>query len=180
MELGNKLKKSRNKKRFAQQYVADQLHVTRQAISNWENGHSYPDIDNLKALSFLYDVSLDELFQDADITSDEAIDSCEVDGTNEENKILTTPTNLIEYGEKKRVLVETCFLSLFVLLTCIIPPLGIISGFLIIIVNRKRHLHSLILLILCIICILVCLYNTFTIANDIFMFFGHSSVKKIA
>ena len=47
---------------YSQKYVAEQLNISRQAISKWENGRSYPDIDNLRLLSALYDVSLDSFF----------------------------------------------------------------------------------------------------------------------
>jgi len=44
--------------------VADALHVSRQTISSWETGHSYPDIDSLIKLSNLYTLSLDILLNE--------------------------------------------------------------------------------------------------------------------
>lgn len=60
MDLGAKLKQAREHAELTQQMVADQLHVTRAAVSNWENGRSTPDIELLTQLSRLYDQSLDE------------------------------------------------------------------------------------------------------------------------
>ncbi len=64
MKLAVRLKEARKEKGYSQIYVSDKLHVSRQAISNWENGRSYPDVGNLKALSVLYEISLDELFKE--------------------------------------------------------------------------------------------------------------------
>ena len=63
MEIGKKLKDARVKSRFTQEYVAEEIQVSRQTISNWENEKSYPDIVNVIRLSDLYCVSLDELLR---------------------------------------------------------------------------------------------------------------------
>ena len=39
-EVANSIKKLRKEKRLSQEQLAEQLHVTRQAVSNWENGDS--------------------------------------------------------------------------------------------------------------------------------------------
>jgi len=39
-EVANSIKKLRKEKRLSQEQLAEQLHVTRQAVSNWENGGS--------------------------------------------------------------------------------------------------------------------------------------------
>lgn len=59
--LPSKLKELRKKNQYSQDYVAEQLNISRQAISRWENGKSYPDIDNLILLAQLYNVSVDDL-----------------------------------------------------------------------------------------------------------------------
>lgn len=63
MEIGKKLKDARVKSGFTQEYVAEEIQVSRQTISNWENEKSYPDIVNVIRLSDLYCVSLDELLR---------------------------------------------------------------------------------------------------------------------
>ena len=47
MLLGEKLKKLRKARGLSQEQLADQLNVSRQAISKWELGESTPDTDNL-------------------------------------------------------------------------------------------------------------------------------------
>ena len=61
MELGSQIRKYRTAMALSQEELAEKIYVTRQSISNWENGKNYPDIHSLLALSALFDVSLDEL-----------------------------------------------------------------------------------------------------------------------
>lgn len=61
MELNDKLIALRKKKGLSQLDVAEILNVSRQAVSRWEVGTSYPSVDNLAALSKLYDIALDDL-----------------------------------------------------------------------------------------------------------------------
>lgn len=63
MEIGKKLKNARIKAEFTQEKAAEEIDVSRQTISNWENEKSYPDIISVIALSDLYSVSLDELLK---------------------------------------------------------------------------------------------------------------------
>lgn len=62
--LGKKLKSSRVKKKYSQNDVAEQLHISRQSISKWENDMSYPDLNNLVKLSTYYQVSIDHLLKE--------------------------------------------------------------------------------------------------------------------
>lgn len=61
IEFGENLKRSRQAKGMTQQTLADQLYVTRQAVSRWENGARYPGLLTAKKLAALLDTSLDEL-----------------------------------------------------------------------------------------------------------------------
>ncbi len=61
MELDKRLKVARKNAGLSQNEVAEKLHISRQAISQWENGRSYPDLDNLTLLSQLYQVDIYEL-----------------------------------------------------------------------------------------------------------------------
>ena len=61
--IGMKLKELRQQKRFSQEYVAEQLSVSRQTVAKWENNETLPDLLKCKALARLYEVSLDSLAQ---------------------------------------------------------------------------------------------------------------------
>lgn len=50
---------------FTQEEIADKLYVTRQAVSKWERGESYPELENIILLSDLYDISIDQLVRGA-------------------------------------------------------------------------------------------------------------------
>lgn len=64
MEIGSRLKNARNEHGLTQEQVAEEIGVSRQSISNWENNRSYPDIVSVIKLSDLYSVSLDELLKE--------------------------------------------------------------------------------------------------------------------
>ena len=61
IELGNRLAELRKQHNLSQEELADQLGVSRQAISKWERGEASPDTDNLIELARIYNISLDEL-----------------------------------------------------------------------------------------------------------------------
>lgn len=66
-EFGENLKRIREEKGITQQTLADQLYVTRQAISRWEGGSRYPDLMTAKKMAQYLGVSLDELVSDDDM-----------------------------------------------------------------------------------------------------------------
>ena len=59
MELKNQIRKYRTQLNLSQEELAEKIFVTRQSMSNWENGKNYPDIHSLILLSTLFEVSLD-------------------------------------------------------------------------------------------------------------------------
>ena len=64
MEISALIKKSRNEASLTQEQAAEALGVSRQTVSNWENGKSYPDIISVIKMSDLYSVSLDYLLKE--------------------------------------------------------------------------------------------------------------------
>ena len=61
MDLGNKLIKLRKKEKLSQESLAEKLGVTRQTISNWELNITKPDIFQIKNISAIFNVSIDDL-----------------------------------------------------------------------------------------------------------------------
>lgn len=61
MDLENRLKELREQHKYTQDDVAGFLNISKQSVSKWELGKDYPDIDNLRRLSDLYEISLDQL-----------------------------------------------------------------------------------------------------------------------
>ena len=63
MELGNQIRKHRQKAQLSQEELADRVYVSRQTISNWENDKSYPDVNSLVLVSEIFQISLDSLIK---------------------------------------------------------------------------------------------------------------------
>lgn len=64
MTLGEKIKAGRKRIGITQEQLAEQLYVSRQAIQKWESDGGIPSIENLKAISQLFGVSIDSLVAD--------------------------------------------------------------------------------------------------------------------
>ena len=64
MELGEKLKNARRERGLSQEQAAEALGVSRQTVSNWETGKTYPDILSAIRMSDLYAVSMDRLLKE--------------------------------------------------------------------------------------------------------------------
>ncbi len=61
MEFNEKLQQLRKQKDLTQEQLAEQLYVSRTAISKWESGKGYPNIESLKCLARFFSISIDEL-----------------------------------------------------------------------------------------------------------------------
>jgi len=63
VEIGKIIKENRTAKNMTQEELANHLFVSRPLISKWENGRSYPDLEQLLKLSDFFDLTLDELMR---------------------------------------------------------------------------------------------------------------------
>lgn len=63
MQIGKQLQQRRKEHNMSQETLAEQLHISRQSVSKWENGTSLPSFANVVAISELFDISLDELIK---------------------------------------------------------------------------------------------------------------------
>lgn len=77
MEFNEKLQELRKEKNFTQDELAKELFVSRTAVSKWESGRGYPNIDSLREISKFFSVSLDDL-----LSSDEIISAAQEDNKN--------------------------------------------------------------------------------------------------
>ena len=59
MDIAERLQELRKKAGYSQEQVAEQLGLSRQAVSKWESGQGKPEIDNVVKLVELYGVSAD-------------------------------------------------------------------------------------------------------------------------
>ena len=75
--LGEELKARRLQCKMTQEFVADALGVSRQAVSKWENGTVDPSTSNLLALAKLYGLSAEELLQNVESAQNKKPDTKE-------------------------------------------------------------------------------------------------------
>ena len=67
MEFNEKLQELRKQKGLTQEELAEKLYVSRTAISKWESGRGYPNIESLKAIAKLFSVTVDELLSSGEV-----------------------------------------------------------------------------------------------------------------
>lgn len=89
MELSTQVKKYRTELKLSQEELAEKVYVTRQTVSNWENGKSYPDIHSLLLLSSVFNVSLDQLIKGDIETMKKIVDEQEIKKFNHYGTIFT-------------------------------------------------------------------------------------------
>ena len=61
MEFNEKLQELRKQKGLTQEELAASLYVSRTAISKWESGRGYPNIESLKAIARFFSITVDQL-----------------------------------------------------------------------------------------------------------------------
>ena len=69
MEFHEKLQELRKRKGLTQEELAAYLYVSRAAVSKWELGRGYPNIDSLKAIAKFFGVTVDELLSSHEVLS---------------------------------------------------------------------------------------------------------------
>lgn len=86
MEFNEKLQQLRKNKGLTQEELAQAIYVSRTAVSKWESGRGYPNIDSLKELAKFFSVTVDEL-----LSPDEIITAAE----NEKQELIGNYTSLL-------------------------------------------------------------------------------------
>ena len=81
MEFNEKLQELRKQKGLTQEELAKSLYVSRTAISKWESGRGYPNIESLKAIAKFFSVTVDEL-----LSTDEVLTIAEEDNKRKEKR----------------------------------------------------------------------------------------------
>ena len=91
MEFHKKLQTLRKLKGLTQEELANKLHVSRTAISKWESGRGYPNIDSLKAAAGFFGVTVDEL-----LSGDELLTIAEDDHRDKQAHLLDLTFGLLD------------------------------------------------------------------------------------
>ena len=93
MEFNKKLQELRKQKGLTQVELAELLYVSRTAVSKWESGRGYPNIESLKAISKYFSISLDEL-----LSGEEILAIAEKDHKEKERTIRDLVFGLLDCG----------------------------------------------------------------------------------
>ena len=83
MTLGEKIKEARKQCGLSQEQLAEKMAVSRSAVAKWEANNGLPDVENLKALAQLLNVSIDYLLDDGEVIDE---------------VVMREPYNLSDYG----------------------------------------------------------------------------------
>ena len=110
MKLSDKIIDLRKSKAMTQEELAERLNVSRQAVSRWEVGAAVPSTDNLKILSELYGVSVDDILKGEAVVIPQNSDTLD-----------TPPEPLMETQQnRKRKIAIACALILLTLAAIIV------------------------------------------------------------
>ena len=123
MNFNDRLTDLRKRKGLSQEQLGYELGVSRQTVSNWELGQSYPDFQRLVLLSDYYEMSLDELVRGVDVGDVRAL--------NESEKQISSIYSDVERGKEaalrvlRALLVVVCVV---LVLFALVVAYGVISG----------------------------------------------------
>lgn len=157
--LPSRLKELRKKNHYSQEYVAEQLNISRQAISNWENEKSAPDLENLMLLADLYNLSLDEL----------------LDG-NKDNE----PSSEVPVTEKNPFYyLEILGLSVILILSVQFPVLPILLSLIVGIWYKVKKRGNWIVYAVCILCFVIGMYSTLVLVTHMIPYYGTPSIEPL-
>ena len=91
MEFCEKLQELRKQKGLTQEELAEALFVSRTAVSKWESGRGYPNIDSLKQIASVFSVTVDEL-----LSGDELLTAAEQDNKRLWNRLCDRVFGLLD------------------------------------------------------------------------------------
>lgn len=87
MSLGSNIKSKRKSLKLSQEYVAEHLGVSRQAVSKWETNQSEPSTDNLIKLADLFDSDMKELVSPEQYVEEQKDVEARIDGSKKDIKM---------------------------------------------------------------------------------------------
>lgn len=93
MEFNVKLQELRKQAGLSQEELADALYVSRTAVSKWESGRGYPNIESLKTIAAYFGVTIDEL-----LSGDELLTIAQEDGKQTEMHLRDVVFGLLDLG----------------------------------------------------------------------------------
>ena len=124
MKFGDNLRKIRKSKKMSQEQLAEKMNVTRQSVSKWENGESYPEMSNIFELCKVFNCKLNDLVYPnmKDISSlDEEIVMNVVKFNEKKQKEVKTLSNVISIIGKIGSIVLKVAIPFIIIAMLIVP-----------------------------------------------------------
>lgn len=162
MNISDRIKDERTKRGYSQEFVAEYLHISRTTISKWENGKGTPDIESLQLLSKLFNTTIDNMLSD-DISIDDCVDNAQEVNTEKAIKV------------KPPLSFEELLIFVILIVSCLIPFIGIIVDGYILLKWRK----SKVIILIAIICLIINIFSLYAWLNTLFFKYGVSEIQKI-
>lgn len=155
-----KLKLLRIQNQMSQNDVAEYLNISRQAISRWELGRAYPDLDNIVLLCKLYNISIEELI-----------------GTQQNEEVVETPNRTVV--DSKQSTLEMLGLAVILVLSSHFSFVGVIINLAVCVwmIRNKRKYISIYLL--CLICLSINAYNIYVFVSHKIFQMGIARIDKL-
>ena len=110
MKMGDKIKELRIEKGYTQEQLANDLSISFQAVSKWENGITYPDVQMIPKISAYFGITIDELFAISDETHFERIEVMIDEKTNISREEFDYAINYLDKNISNGSEVEKCSL----------------------------------------------------------------------
>lgn len=120
MNFNAKLQTLRKQSNLSQEQLAQKLNVSRQAVSKWETGEGYPELDKLVQISNIFDVSLDYLIKDKET---ENKDYLEKTADRQLNIEFTDLSEIEDYVEMRNHLGKNIAIGVMIIICSIILPI---------------------------------------------------------
>jgi len=155
------IKHFRLQKGLSQTQIAEKIGVSRQAISNWESGKTYPDLDNIVLLCKVYEITTDELLGSDAQTSKESTTT-----TSNQCSVFQKEVNVL--GNSPQIILELLCLSVILILASQFAFLGLLVPIATAIWLKKTNRKYKIIYFLCVVCFLICLQNTYAIFEHLY------------
>ncbi len=161
--LNERLRESRKRKNYSQEYVAEKVHTSRQTVIRWENGTSEPNAETIKKLAELYDVSINYLLEISE-ASQEGIQK------SSDHSDLPLKESQTEYPY------EIFFFLILSILSVAVAPVGLLISIVSLIWATKEKTPKLFFLIVAI-CLIINIWNCIMIFQMLFLDIGYSTIS---
>lgn len=128
MKFGDNLKKMRKKKSLSQEELAEKVRVSRQSVSKWETGDTYPEMNNLLELCKIFKCQINDLVNDSiidiDSLDEDTLEKIVLLKKDKQDKVKMLSKIIMAVSSIARV-----FLILGIVITCFTLILSSIASF---------------------------------------------------